>query len=208
MSVSVRGAARYEYVVIWAGVRGSHGWVGFRASLARFTNEPGSPVTRAWPANHLAYCDLATDRQQREYDIVQERHTLTVSRAERRKSALSDALRAVPKLFAVGGSEWVYNTTATIRQGAKTDMDAMPGADARRHVSVQRCKPCTKPHDHGDMPKYLPAGLTQYVLNNFSNNPPPRATLPKTTFRLLFNDSKCRRSPDTKRFAVEVGSSR
>ena len=37
---------------------------------------------------------------------------------------------------------------------------------------------------------------------------PPGATLLKTTFRLLFNDSKCRRSPDTKRFAVEVGSSR
>ena len=123
--------------------------------------------------DHVTYRDLATDRQQREYDIVQERHTLTVSRAERRKSALSDALRAVPKLFAVGGSEWVYNTTATIRQGAKTDMDAMPGADARRHVSVQRCKPCTKPHDHGDMPKYLSSGLTQYALNNFTNNLPP-----------------------------------
>ena len=34
----------------------------------------------------------------------------------------------------------------------------MPGADARRRVSVQRCKPCANPHDHGDMPKCLPAG--------------------------------------------------
>ena len=44
----------------------------------------------------------------------------------------------------------------------------MPGADARRRVSVQRCKTCANLHDHGDMPKYLPAGLTQYALNNFS----------------------------------------
>ena len=38
--------------------------------------------------------------------------------------------------------------------------------------------------------------------------PVPRTTLLKITFRLLFNDSKWRRSPDTHRFAVEVGSSR
>ena len=49
----------------------------------------------------------------------------------------------------------------------------MPGADARGRVSVQRCKPCANPHDQGDMPKYLPAGLTKYVLNNFSNKCPP-----------------------------------
>ena len=72
---------------------------------------------------HLAYCDVATDRQQRAYDIVREHHALTVSRVERRNSALSDALRAVLK-FAVGGWVWVYNTAATIRQGAKMDADA------------------------------------------------------------------------------------
>ena len=83
----------------------------------------------------------------------------------------------------------------------------MPGADARWRVSLQRCKPCANPHDQGNMPKYLPAGLTQYVLNNFSKKSPLTTSL-KTTFRLLFNDSKWRRSPDTNRFAVEVGSSR
>ena len=66
---------------------------------------------------------MATDRHQRAYDIVSERHALTVSRVERRNSALSDTLRAVPK-FAVGGGVWVYNTAATIRQGAETDTDA------------------------------------------------------------------------------------
>ena len=64
--------------------------------------------------DHLAHCDLATDHQQRAYDIVREHHALTVSRVKRRNSALSDALRAVPK-FVVGGWVWVYNTAATIR---------------------------------------------------------------------------------------------
>ena len=73
--------------------------------------------------DHIAYCDLATDRQQRAHDIVREHHALTVSRLERRNSALTDALRAVPK-FAVGGWVWVYNTAAAIRQAAKTDTDA------------------------------------------------------------------------------------
>ena len=44
----------------------------------------------------------------------------------------------------------------------------VPGVDARRRVSVQRCKPCT-----GDMSKYLPASLTQYVLKNFSKKSLP-----------------------------------
>ena len=49
----------------------------------------------------------------------------------------------------------------------------MPGAHARRRVSVQRCKPCANPHDHGDMPEYLPTRLTQYLLNQFSKKYPP-----------------------------------
>ena len=40
-------------------------------------------------------------------------------------------------------------------------------------MSVQRCNPRANPHDRGDMPKYLPAGLTQYVRNNFSEKSPP-----------------------------------
>ena len=48
----------------------------------------------------------------------------------------------------------------------------LPCSDARRRVAVERCKPCANPHDSGDMPKHLPAGLTQYVLNNFSKKSP------------------------------------
>ena len=73
--------------------------------------------------DHLAYCDLATVRQQHGHEIVREHHALTVSRVERRDSALSDALRLVPK-FAFGGWVWMYNTAAIIRQSAKTDTDA------------------------------------------------------------------------------------
>ena len=49
----------------------------------------------------------------------------------------------------------------------------LPGSDARRRVAIERCKPCANPHDSGDMPKYLLAALTQYVLNNFSKKSPP-----------------------------------
>ena len=114
----------------------------------------------------------------------------------------------------------MYNTAATIRQGAKPDTNAkvlktklslnwtgtykvlavgpcsladtpdgsplgaklllyfdlpsdIPGADARPRVSFQPCKTCANPHDRGDVPKSLPAGLTQYVINNFSEKSRP-----------------------------------
>ena len=168
--------------------------------------------------DHLAYCDLATDRQKRANDIVREHHALTVYRVNRTNSALADALRPAPK-FATGGWAWVYNSASTIHQGVKANTDAkvlkaklalnwtgpytilavgpcfaaetpdgsrlrsnllyldlpsdLPGSDACRRVAIERCKPCANPHDSGDMPKYLPAGLTQYVLNNFSKKSPP-----------------------------------
>ena len=77
---------------------------------------------QSFPRDHLANSDLATDRQQRAYDIVREHHALAVSCVERRNSGLSDAQRPVPK-FAVGGWAWVYNTAAAIHQGVKTDTD-------------------------------------------------------------------------------------
>ena len=52
--------------------------------------------------DHLAYCDLATDRQKRANDIVRPHHALTVSRVNRRNSVLADALRPAPN-FTVGG---------------------------------------------------------------------------------------------------------
>ena len=168
--------------------------------------------------DHLVYCDLAIDRQQRANDIIRAYHALTVSRVNCRNSALADALRPTPN-FATSGWAWVYNSAFTIRQGVKANTDAkvlkaklalnwtgpykilavgpcsaaetpdgsplggnrlylglpsdLPGSDARRRVVIERCKPCANPHDSGDMPTYLPAGLTQYVLNNFSKKFPP-----------------------------------
>ena len=49
----------------------------------------------------------------------------------------------------------------------------LPGSDAHRRVATERCKPCANPPDSEAMPKYLPAGLTQCVLNNFSKKSPP-----------------------------------
>ena len=59
-------------------------------------------------SDHLAYCDLATDRQQRANDNVRKHHALTVSRVRGRNSALADALRPTPK-FTVDGWAWMYN---------------------------------------------------------------------------------------------------
>ena len=168
--------------------------------------------------NHLAYCDLATDRQKRANDMVRAHHVLIVSRVNRRSSALADALRPAPN-SATGGWAWVYNSASTTLQSVKVNTDAkvhnakvalnwtgpykilavgpfsaaetpdgsplgsnflyldlpsdLPGSDARWRLAIERCKPCANPHDSGDMPKYLPAGLTQYVLNIFSKKSPP-----------------------------------
>ena len=50
---------------------------------------------------------------------------------------------------------------------------ALPGSDARRRMAIELRKPCTNPHDSSDIPKCLQAGLTRYVLNNFSKKSPP-----------------------------------
>ena len=49
----------------------------------------------------------------------------------------------------------------------------LTGSDAGRRMAIERFRPCANPHDSGDMPKYLPAGLTQCVLNKFSKKSPP-----------------------------------
>ena len=61
---------------------------------------------RSLARDHLAYCDVATDRRQRANDIVRKHHALIVSRVNHRNSALANALRPAPK-FAVGGWAWV-----------------------------------------------------------------------------------------------------
>ena len=73
--------------------------------------------------DHLAYCDLVNDRQKRGNDVVRAHHALTVSRVNRRNSALDDALRPAPN-FAVGGWAWVNNSASTNRHGEKANCDA------------------------------------------------------------------------------------
>ena len=70
----------------------------------------------------MEYCDLAVDRQRRSYALVREQHALTVSRVERRNSALSHALKQIP-IYTVDGWVWIHNTVATIRLGAKSGTD-------------------------------------------------------------------------------------
>ena len=49
----------------------------------------------------------------------------------------------------------------------------LPGRDSKRRVSVMRCKPCRSPEDTTDLPKYLPADLTTYVLTASATKSPP-----------------------------------
>ena len=52
--------------------------------------------------DHLTYCDLATERQQRAYRFVREHHAVTASRPARRKYPIMNALRlSLP--FTTGG---------------------------------------------------------------------------------------------------------
>ena len=82
----------------------------------------------------------------------------------------------------------------------------LPGSYARPRVVIERCKPCTSPHDSGDKPKYLPAGLTQYVLNMFPRSP-LRTTSLKTMCRPLSKGWKWSRSSAISRSGAGLASS-
>ena len=49
----------------------------------------------------------------------------------------------------------------------------LSGPAAKPCVTVARCKPCVNPYDSDDVPRQLPAGLTQYVLHAFATKSPP-----------------------------------
>ena len=49
----------------------------------------------------------------------------------------------------------------------------LPGPAAKPRVTVARCKPCDNPYDADDIPRHLPAGLTQYVLHALATKSPP-----------------------------------
>ena len=72
--------------------------------------------------DHLAYCNLSAERQQRAYCLVHEHHAVTAARLTRRSNPIMDALRRSP-LCTMGGWAWVYNSVATIRRDAKKDTD-------------------------------------------------------------------------------------
>ena len=63
--------------------------------------------------DHLAYINLATDRQQRAYLIVRELYAIAAARLQLRNAPiLASLLRSPP--FTVGGWAWIYNSGSTI----------------------------------------------------------------------------------------------
>lgn len=84
----------------------------------------------------------------------------------------------------------------------------MPGTDSHRYVSVVRCNTCVNPQDsHHEIPRYLPAGSTQYVFNNLTTKSPPyhvsqvEAPVPLRASRV----PRWKKSSGTSRFAVCSG---
>ena len=145
--------------------------------------------------DHLAYSDLSNDRQQRAYHLGREHHVLAVYRMDRRNSALSDALRPVPK-FAVGDWVWVYNTAATIRQGAKTDTDAkvlktklsLNWTGPYKVLGVGPCTPADTPYGsslsanilHLDPPSHMPGADARRAFRCNAASPVPTPTIMAT----------------------------
>ena len=92
-----------------------------RLPLAAFDRSHGG-AHQSFDRDHLTYCDLARERQQRAYKLVREQHALTVARINGRNFTLSDALLDRPK-YVAGGWVWVFNTAATTRQGLPKGAD-------------------------------------------------------------------------------------
>lgn len=49
----------------------------------------------------------------------------------------------------------------------------MPGMDRNRRISALRCNPCRNTDETDDISRYLPAGITKYVLSSYLNKSPP-----------------------------------
>ena len=62
-----------------------------RPSLAVLDRSYGG-AHQSFDCDHLAYCDLARERQQRAHELLHEQHALTAVRVNGRNSTLSDAL--------------------------------------------------------------------------------------------------------------------
>ena len=73
--------------------------------------------------DQLACIDLTITSQQRAYRAVRELHAIYVSRLNRRNPSIMDALRR-SRPFTIGGWAWIFNSAATIRQGAQNGTDA------------------------------------------------------------------------------------
>ena len=71
--------------------------------------------------DHLAYCDLTTDRQRRASDIVRAHHALVVSRVNRK--TVASPTRFVQHLTVTDRWALVFNSASTIRQKVKTNTD-------------------------------------------------------------------------------------
>ena len=132
--------------------------------------------------DQVEYCDLAVDRQRRSYELVRECHALTVSRIQRRNSDLSQAI--TPPAFVVGKWAWVYNTAATIRQGARKNTDDQV---LKAKLSLPWTGPfqilAVGPADAADTPDGRPLGSHLLYLELPSDMPGPESRARVSVYR-------------------------
>ena len=116
--------------------------------IAAFHPNPGPALSRGFSRTEKIIKEWKEPPQ----NSTLKARALTVSRVNRRNSALADALRPAPN-FTAGGRAWVYNSSSTIRQGVKASTDAKV-LKAKLHVppmyflttpNIKRQPYCTKP---------------------------------------------------------------
>ena len=106
---------------VWRPTRST--WADSHGSPWRFWTALESWDTRVWPVTTWPIATWPPTGKSAPDDIVRAHYALTVSRVNRRNSALAYALRPASN-FATGGWAWVYNPAPTIRQGVKANTDA------------------------------------------------------------------------------------
>lgn len=116
-------------------------------------------------------------------------NTAATIRQRSRKGIDNNVLNEILSLNWTGSFEmlavgpfWAANTPDSHPLGDKLSYLDLPsnlsGPAAKPRITVVRCKLCANPYDADDMPRNLPAGLTQYFLRALATKSLPYRVLP------------------------------
>ena len=145
-----------------------------RLPLTVFDRSYGG-VHHSLDRDHLAYCDLARERQQCAYELVREQHALTVARANGRNSTITRFLKrntlsigqAPSKSLLLVPPQWLTNQT-----GARSERSCYT-LTSRQICPALLLNPASRWHAANLTPtltmlttcRHLTAGLNQYIVH-------------------------------------------